>query len=200
MDESTWDSRYRTNDYIYGKEPNPQFREFINGFTLPGKILLPGEGEGRNGVYAAKKGWKVTAADSSREAINKAHKLATSEGVSLVFHHADIFSLTLERSYYDVVALVFFHVGKKQLIPLFSKLTESLRKGGTLFVVGFHEDQLKHGTGGPKSIDMLYTPNKIKESLRDIEIVRLEKMEFDLREGSFHNGVSSIMVLEGIRI
>jgi hypothetical protein len=59
-----WDERYNLPEYIYGTEPNQFLKNFIQK-NKPGKILLPGDGEGRNSVYAAQSGWKVYAFDSS---------------------------------------------------------------------------------------------------------------------------------------
>ena len=50
-----WDERYQSEAYVYGKEPNALFSTQL-GRTDPGLMLLPGEGEGRNAVYAAMKG------------------------------------------------------------------------------------------------------------------------------------------------
>ena len=57
-----WDSRYKSEDYAYGKEPNVFFADQI-GNIPPGKLLLPCEGEGRNAVFAAALGWEVDAVD-----------------------------------------------------------------------------------------------------------------------------------------
>lgn len=68
-----WNDRYKNPEYAYGISPN----EFIKGElqTLnPGKILFPGEGEGRNAVYAAKLGWDVSAFDISEEGKKKSDK------------------------------------------------------------------------------------------------------------------------------
>ncbi|RLD31929.1 MAG: SAM-dependent methyltransferase, partial [Bacteroidetes bacterium] len=52
-----WDERYAPERYYYGKEPNAFFKSCIDN-GKPGKILLPGDGEGRNSVYAARMGWE----------------------------------------------------------------------------------------------------------------------------------------------
>jgi Tellurite resistance protein TehB len=70
-----WNTRYKEESYAYGIEPNAFFKENIDKL-VPGKILLPAEGEGRNAVYAARKGWEVTAFDFSDEAKIKTLKLA----------------------------------------------------------------------------------------------------------------------------
>ena len=70
-----WDESYNIEEYRYGETPNLFFKETID--KLPsGKILLPADGEGRNGVYAAKRGWTVDAFDQSSQGRDKALRLA----------------------------------------------------------------------------------------------------------------------------
>jgi hypothetical protein len=52
---SFWDERYAENESDYGFQPNAFFKK-NSGNISPGALLLPNEGEGRNGQYAAKKG------------------------------------------------------------------------------------------------------------------------------------------------
>lgn len=70
-----WDDRYSAKDYIYGTQPNQFFKEQIDKLKA-GKIMMLGEGEGRNAVYAAMRGWQVDAIDSSPVAREKAVNLA----------------------------------------------------------------------------------------------------------------------------
>jgi hypothetical protein len=55
--KSFWDTRYDTGYFVYGKAPNGFFAASIERHT-PGRMLLPGEGEGRNAVHAAILGWE----------------------------------------------------------------------------------------------------------------------------------------------
>ncbi|MGW8316573.1 MAG: SAM-dependent methyltransferase, partial [Bacteroidales bacterium] len=59
-----WEARYATDEFVYGTSPNSFFSEAILRLP-PGRILLPGEGEGRNAVFAARLGWQVDAVDQS---------------------------------------------------------------------------------------------------------------------------------------
>ena len=61
-----WNQRYSDSEYAYGKKPNRFFKREIDRLN-PGSLFLPGEGEGRNAVYAATKGWNGHALDSSSE-------------------------------------------------------------------------------------------------------------------------------------
>ena len=59
-----WDERFNQPEYVYGKLPN----DFLNEHwcSLPqGNILSLGEGEGRNAVFLAEKGYNVVALDAS---------------------------------------------------------------------------------------------------------------------------------------
>lgn len=57
-----WNERYSKEEFAYGEEPNQYLKEQLEKLDV-GKILFPAEGEGRNGVYAAKLGWNVFAFD-----------------------------------------------------------------------------------------------------------------------------------------
>ena len=41
-----WDERYSSEEYVYGTEPNKFFKEQLDKIPTPGKLLLPGEGDG----------------------------------------------------------------------------------------------------------------------------------------------------------
>jgi len=58
-----WDERYSNEAYAYGELPNDYLKEQLEKANV-GKILFPADGEGRNGVFAAKLGWDVSAFDS----------------------------------------------------------------------------------------------------------------------------------------
>jgi len=59
--QPNWNDRYADGAFAYGKEPNVFFADQLKQFES-GTILMPADGEGRNGVYAATLGWQVTAA------------------------------------------------------------------------------------------------------------------------------------------
>ena len=101
-----WNERYSVKHYIYGTKPNQFFKEQIDKLK-PGKLLLVGEGEGRNAVYAAKLGWQVNAVDSSSVAKEKALKLAKRNKVTIDYQAADILTSILPQFTYDAVGIIF---------------------------------------------------------------------------------------------
>ena len=85
-----WNERYQENEHVYGEAPNAFFKSFIDPLQ-PGTLLLPAEGEGRNAIYAASRGWVVEAFDYSEVAREKALKRAASKGVSIRYDLQDMF-------------------------------------------------------------------------------------------------------------
>jgi len=73
-----WNQRYTEKDMVYGREPNAYFKAFIDSHKS-GTLLLPADGEGRNAVYAASKGWHVDAFDFSEVARERAMDFARGE-------------------------------------------------------------------------------------------------------------------------
>jgi 2-polyprenyl-3-methyl-5-hydroxy-6-metoxy-1,4-benzoquinol methylase len=77
-----WDERYNSAEYAFGTEPNDFLVSAVD--RLPGgRILCLGEGEGRNAVWLAERGFDVTAVDASRVGLDKALRLAEDRRVTL---------------------------------------------------------------------------------------------------------------------
>ncbi|ULQ52080.1 class I SAM-dependent methyltransferase [Flavihumibacter fluvii] len=103
-----WNERYSGKDYIYGEEPNQFFADQINPLKAA-TIILPCEGEGRNAVYAATRGWTVHAFDASTAGQAKALQLAGKRGVSIHYTVEDAGKITYPENSADVVAFIFAH-------------------------------------------------------------------------------------------
>ena len=131
-----WNERFAMDEFLYGEDPNPLFKEFID-VNKRGKILLPGEGEGRNAVYAAMRGWDVYAIDQSEEGKRKAELLAEKNKITINYDIGDILKYPYEPESFDVIAMVFLHLPSEQRISIHQHLTTLLKKGGRLFVIGF---------------------------------------------------------------
>ena len=101
-----WDDRYAGDDYAYGTEPNDVLREQAD--RLPtGAILCIGEGEGRNGVFLARRGCRVTAVDGSAVGLAKVEQLARDQGVEIETVHADLARFEITPECWDSVVSIF---------------------------------------------------------------------------------------------
>ncbi|PWN07846.1 SAM-dependent methyltransferase [Rhodohalobacter mucosus] len=187
-----WNDRYSTESYVYGKEPNRFFRKQIDSLK-PGQLLLPGEGEGRNAVYAAKKGWEVTAFDYSEQAKKKALDFARAEGVSIQYEIRSADDWKENKATFDAAALIFVHLPKDIFKQLIEKILVSLKSGGKLIIEGYSVAQLGHDSGGPKDPDLLYDAKHLRSLLEPTEINLFEEIETDLDEGSYHRGKAMVI-------
>lgn len=191
-----WDQRYAADDFVYGKKPNPFFARSLDGLE-PGKILLPGEGEGRNAVYAASLGWKVDAFDQSKEGAKKAQQLAAEKGVQISYQVGSLKEYPFEKTTYDAVGLVYFHAPEPLRKLLHKKVAEVLKPGGMLILEAFHTSQLGRNSGGPPSLDLLFTREILMADFGSLDISLLEEAEEDLNEGPYHRGSAKIIRLKG---
>jgi SAM-dependent methyltransferase len=197
-----WDDRYARENYAYGTTPNDFFKEILDKYNLSGKILLPAEGEGRNAVYAAKKGLTPFAFDTSTEGRNKALKLAAKENIEINYEVGDFFELPLTKEKFDVAALIFAHFPPALLSSYHKKTAELLKPGGLIILEGFSVGHLElrkanPKVGGPDNVEMLFSLDSIKNDFKEFEIIQLEEVKVELHEGDFHNGVGKVIRFVG---
>lgn len=198
-----WDERYSVNEYVYGEHPNSYLKEQLD--TLPiGSILFVGEGEGRNGVYAAKLGWKVSAYDLSVEGKKKAERLARKHNVQVDYKVGELHELDYQKEQFDAIAVIFTHFHSKLRASMHTELSGYLRPGGYIIMEVFSKKQIDYQVegdsgGGPKNIDMLYTLEDIQSDFENFKFVELQETKKYLMEGDHHNGLSSVIRFVGIK-
>jgi SAM-dependent methyltransferase len=187
-----WDKRYSTKNYAYGRKPNGFFSAQLDK-SVPGRTLLPGEGEGRNAAYAALKGWSVDAFDQSSTAYSKAMALASEHGVRIHYKVCQLEDFQFLPNHYDLTGLIYFHLDGSEREYLHRKVYESLKPGGTLVLEAFHKEQLGKNTGGPKAVNMLYDEKSLSSDFASFKTLLLEKQNIVLDEGPFHQGEASVI-------
>ena len=189
-----WNERYATHNNIYGKEPNQFFKQELDKLS-PGNLLLPGEGEGRNAIYAERKGWEVTAFDSSEVAIENAMRNAKEAGYIFDYVLADTSSFEALDNSFDAIAMIFFHLSPFNREAFHKRIIAWLKPGGTLIIEAFNPTQLDRTSGGPKDISMLYTEDMLRKDFSSLNIELLLTTTEELNEGSFHQGTAELIRL-----
>ena len=189
-----WDQRYSEPGFAYGMEPNVFFAEVLE--TLPpGRLLLPGEGEGRNAIHAAGKGWHVSALDQSKVARNKALEWAASMDLQLDYQLASLEEFSCPAPTYDLIAIIYIHLLPEIRQSVHARLAACLKPGGKIILECFHVNQLKYGTGGPPIEELLYRVEDIRSDFASMEIELCEEQVQDIIEGKYHSGQSSVIRL-----
>ncbi len=187
-----WNSRYAEPEFVYGTQPNVFFRETID--TLPvGKLLLPAEGEGRNAVYAAQLGWDATAFDFSAEGRNKALQLAEQRGVTIEYTTQSSLDFNPVAREYDAIGLFYTHLPAPLRADLFPKLIRTLKPAGYVTLEGFHKNQPRYTSGGPKDETMLFSVEELQQAFGELTITLLEDRIVELNEGSHHKGTAHVV-------
>ena len=191
-----WNDRYLKDEFIYGKEPNKFFEEEVNKLN-PGKILMLGEGEGRNAVYAASLGWIVDAVDQSQTGKAKAMQLSSERKVKINYYVEDLYSFTPKLNYYDAAVFIFLHLEESLRSLVFKKAIDSLKPGGKIILEVFEKDQIKYDSGGPKDEELLYSLEDISEELIELDFEKFSKEIVILDEGKYHQGKASVIRFVG---
>lgn len=192
-----WNERYRQKEFAYGEGPNLFFKQEIEKLQ-PGKILFPAEGEGRNAVYAAKKGWTVSAFDISIEGKNKALELAKKNNVSIEYEVGQLPDLNYRVEQFDVIALVYAHFSADTKSKYHKLLDKYLKPGGLIIFEAFGKKQIEYQAknkkaGGPKNLDVLFSIDELKSDFANYRFIELTEKEVELSEGLYHNGKSSVI-------
>ena len=198
-----WDERYSVSKYVYGEHPNSYLKEQLKNLPV-GSILFVGEGEGRNGVYAAKLGWKVSAYDLSVEGKKKAERLARKHNVQVDYKVGELHELDYQKEQFDAIAVIFTHFHSKLRASMHTELSGYLRPGGYIIMEVFSKKQIDYQVegdsgGGPKNIDILYTLEDIQSDFENFKFVELQETKKYLMEGDHHNGLSSVIRFVGIK-
>jgi len=199
--KNMWNNRYKENEFVYGKEPNLFFKEWIQKFE-PGTLLMPADGEGRNGVFAAQLGWKVTSTDLSEEGKSKALALAKEKNITLEYIVGDLEQLHFEAASFDAIGLIYAHFAAEKKSFLHKKLNEYVKPGGIIIFEAFSKLHLVYNerdpkVGGPKDINMLFSTAEIAADFENYEILLLEEKEITLEEGKYHIGKGSVIRFVG---
>lgn len=193
-----WNKRYTNSEYIYGKNPNQFFKDEITRLK-PGKILLFGEGEGRNAVFAASIGWDVDAVDFSEEGKRKALNLASEKNVKINYIVKDISEFIPNYNYYDATGIFYLHLDEELKKTVHKKAIDALKPSGKLILEVFEKEQLKYNSGGPKDESLLYSLEEVAEDFIELEFEKFSKEKIILNEGSGHQGEAIVIRFVGIK-
>ena len=191
---ATWNRRFEGDGFLFGIEPNVWLKEHVGVWPPGGRILCVADGEGRNSVWLARKGFVVDAFDIAHVGVAKARRLAAASGVDVTYAVTDCDGYPWTETAYDGVAAIFIQFADPALRQrLFQRMAASLKTGGSLILQGYTPKQLEYGTGGPPFLSHLYTADMLRAAFGELDIVELAEYEANVDEGSGHKGVSALI-------
>lgn len=192
-----WEARFATPDYVFGTAPAAFLPQHAAYLVHGARVLSVAEGEGRNAVWLAEQGLQVTGLEFAPSAIAKAHALAASRGVSVDMQAVDVLAQdwTAGRAAgFDIVLGVFIQfAGPAERARLFDAMARCTRPGGLIMLHGYTPAQLALGTGGPRAVENLYTPDLLRAAFPGWNMLVCAAYETVLDEGHGHRGMTALV-------
>lgn len=188
-----WDETYDDDAYAFGTEPNDFLKEMAHYLPPKSNLLCIAEGEGRNAVFLASKGFTVSAIDQSEIGQQKAMKLAEKQNVSFAYDVVDIRDYDMGKKKWDGIVAIFAHTEPDVRQHMLQSAKEGLKTGGVFLLEGYNAEQLNYGTGGPKEHYKMFSLAELKDSFNDYTLIKAENTIRDIHEGEYHYGKSSVV-------
>jgi len=189
VDAAAWDERYAATDLVWSATPNQLVASEVEALP-PGRALDLAAGEGRNALWLAARGWRVTAVDFSGVALDKARALEEhrSDGHPVDWVHAD--ALSFSGHGFDLVLLAYLQLPADQRRTAVRRAFSALVVGGTFLLVAHDATNLAEGTGGPQDPGVLLTAEDVLGDLdgERFEVLRAERVPRVVTDDDGHGG------------
>ncbi len=188
-----WEARYgATDEYVYGTDPN-EFLAASVGEIPAGDVLCIADGEGRNGVFLAGLGHRVTSVDLTAAGMAKADRLAAERGVALTTIVADLAGFDFGEHRWDLIVSIFAHTPPPIRSRVHASIATALRPGGRFLLESYTPEQIGRGTGGPPVPELTMTLDGLRNELTGMEIVSGRELVRPVVEGPGHTGDGAVV-------
>ena len=190
-----WDARYAEDALAYGDAPNDFLVSVAGRLPEGGAVLCLAEGQGRNAVFLAERGHRVTAVDRSAVGLERARALADARGVEVETVAADLGDYDLGAGRWDAVVSVFAHTPPAVRRRVHAAVPAALRPGGAFVLEAYTPAQTARDTGGPGpgAEDVTMTAAGLREELAGLDVEALRETEREVMEGAYHRGAAAVV-------
>jgi SAM-dependent methyltransferase len=171
FDEEFWEDRYRSADHHHGLwsgRPNANLVAEASDLP-PGTALDAGCGEGADALWLAGRGWRVTAVDIARTALDRAAAHAAAgdpeTAARVEWRKEDLTTWEPPAGGWDLVSAQYIHLPPAERDSLVRRLAAAVAPGGTLLVVAHHPSDLETTIGRPALPEVFYTADELAAGL-----------------------------------
>lgn len=197
MDREGWNRRYAEQAFVWSADPN-RFVAAETEALAPGRALDLAAGEGRNAVWLAAHGWRVTAVDFSEAGLEKARRLAEARAVEVEWVLADLLDYEPASAAYELVLVCYLQVPADARRTIMARARAAVVPGGTFLYVGHDRSNLEHGVGGPRDPAVLCTPQDVVADLPGFMIEKAEVRERRVAGEPGHGGDAQATALDAL--
>jgi hypothetical protein len=198
MTHHMWDERYAEPGFAYGDEPNDFLRAMAPRLPV-GRTLCLAEGQGRNAVFLAGLGHKVTMVDWSVRGLERATMLAATRGVQVTTVQADLADYVIAPATWQCIVAIFAHFPPALRAAIHCAAANGLVPGGMFVLEAYTPDQPALGTGGPRDPDMLMTTDGLRGECRGLLFEYLAEQRRPVVEGPYHTGEAAVVQMLAVK-
>ncbi len=189
-----WDQRYAAPGFLFGTEPADFLKRHAAVLPASAEVLALADGEGRNSLWLAGLGHRVTAMEASPVALAKAAELAAARGMTVNARQADIYAWDWAPGAFDAVVAIFIQFAPpERRRQIHEGIARTLRPGGLLLMHGYAPRQVGYGTGGPSAAENMYDLPLLAGDFPGWEVLHQADYDADLTEGNGHSGRSGLV-------
>ncbi len=172
---------YKKHREVWGKKANKLLQNIWKKAEAGSLFLDLGCGQGRDSLFMAKKDFRVTAVDKSKEGIRNLKSMAEENNLDIYTVCQDIKNFRIKEDKYNIINIInsLHFLKKRDALNLIKKVKKGLKKNGYVIISDFTtQDPLfrkeKNKTKGffkPKELLNLFSDFKIflykESSVRD---------------------------------
>jgi SAM-dependent methyltransferase len=192
-DSQAWDARYDAQPWMFGQAPNRYLESLSPRLPAQGRALALGDGEGRNGLWLARRGLAVTAVDWSATGLSRAAAWATAEGIPLRTETADLTRWPWPEAGFDLIAWIFLHLPPEDRAIVVAGALRALAPGGWLILECFSPAQQGRRSGGPRDPALLWTRELAEDAFASLDLQECLAGSVHLDEGPKHQGPAEVV-------
>jgi SAM-dependent methyltransferase len=194
MDSDSWNTRYgeaaTQADTVWSLEPNVWVAETVASLT-PGTAVDLAAGEGRNALWLASLGWRVTAVDFAAVGLATGAGRAEQLGLEVGWLTADATTWRSPEPV-DLVVVAYLQLPADDIAAVIGNAAASLAPGGTLALIGHDRENLERGVGGPQDPAVLLTVDELRAAASGLKIV--ECRQYERRTADGRTAIDAILV------
>ncbi len=142
----------------------------------PGRALDLACGEGRNALFLAEQGWRVTAVDFADVALEKARRIAARRDIHVDWVLADLLEYEPAERVWDLVVVCYLQLPAGERQRVLGRASDAVAPGGSILVIGHDVENLTSGARGPKDPAVLLTPDAVAGDLPGLRVERAERV------------------------
>lgn len=167
-----WDQRYA--EHSWSVVPDEALVALSSSLST-GRALDLGCGTGRNALWLARRGWRVTGVDASRVGLQIAAEQAQRENLTLTLERADLLTYEPAPEWFDLVVISNIHLAPERRDEFFARAARAVAPSGHLYITGHHVDAF--GLAGPPARERLFDETMFRNGFDGFTTEVLERRE-----------------------